>query len=153
MQKLKAILGYLVAVITIIIVLPTFVGLEGWGNRLVYATQLRVSPWFSGGDIERTMNRNGYNIILHKPVFMGLIGETSTGFVQMEWTPFSALHGTINDEVDYDGDGQNDFRVRLDTVNGQAKVYPENDRVIGLNEVLKLREGWMVRINLRNKSR
>lgn len=151
MKKLGAIMGYLAALSAIVIVLATFIGLNEWSNGLVSVTGLKVSPWFSGGDIDRTISRNNYRIVLHKPVFMGLIAETKTGFVQADWTPFPGLPATIHDEVDFDSDGKNDYRVRLDTTTGKASIYPENQRILGLQEVLKLQNGWMVRVKLRNK--
>ena len=50
MMRLRAIAGYTWAVLTIPLVLATFVGMNFWAKSLVNATGLKISPWFTGGE-------------------------------------------------------------------------------------------------------
>jgi hypothetical protein len=87
----------------------------------------------------------------HRAVFDGLLGSKSEGFVQIDWTPLAALPAIIVDEIDYDLDGTNDFRIEYDTQNNTAVLIPYNDKVISLDGCYELKERRTVRINLRNK--
>ena len=56
----------------------------------------------------------------------------------------------LAEDIDYDGDGQSDFHVELDTAAGQARLTADDPRVIGLQETRRVTENWVVRVNLRN---
>jgi hypothetical protein len=90
MQKIKTILGYSAAAAALIIVLATYVG-NGVFSRIIAGTGITISPRYSGGQVARTIERRGYRILVHQPVFAALIGQNKTGFVQADWKPDSVV--------------------------------------------------------------
>ena len=153
MQKLKAILGYVWAALLIPLVLATLFGMGSWMEVLVSGTGLTVSPWFSGDVVARTVEHDGYETRIHRPVFLALIGERREGFVQVDWGPLDALPAQVDEEVDFDGDGQADFRVALDTASGQAVLTPLTEYVLSLAGTYRLDEAWAMRAALKNPRR
>ena len=75
MQKMRAIAGYTWAALTIPLVLATFVGLNFWAKSLVNATGLKISPWFTGGEVQKTVDHGCYRTSIHRPVFDGLVAD------------------------------------------------------------------------------
>jgi hypothetical protein len=153
MQKLKAILGYIWAALLIPLALATLLGMGSWMKLFVSSTGLTVSPWFSGDVVARTVERDGYETRIHRPVFQALIGERREGFVQVDWGPLDTLPAQVDEEVDFDGDGQVDFRVVLDTASGQATLTPLTEYVLGLTGTYRLDDAWAVRAALKNPRR
>ena len=145
MQKLRAIGGYTWAVLTIPIVLATFMGLNFWPKTLVNATGLKVSPWFTGGEVRKTVDHGSYQTLIHRPVFDGLVAQYSSGFVQIDWGPPSALPEQISEDVDLDGDGRPAFHVDLATARCHRHAQPsrsarrEPDRGLSAQNVLAIR--------------
>ncbi|HPH95420.1 MAG TPA: hypothetical protein PKW33_05725 [Anaerolineaceae bacterium] len=115
MQKVKAFLGYFIAFLGVPIVLATFMGNQFFSEALVKATGLEVSPWIIGGELQETLPREGYRTLIYAPVFMGLIGETNEGFIQIAWSPAANLPENISEEFDVNKDGKMDFKVTLNT--------------------------------------
>jgi hypothetical protein len=150
MSKLKAFFGYVLATLGLPIVLATFIGQSFWMNGLVSVTGLQISPWFTGDAVAHTVAHAGYETRIHKPVFMALVGERSEGFVQVDWAPLGGVPAQLAEDIDYDGDGQVDFRVELDTGTKQATVTPYGAQVIGLQGIYRLKGAWAVRVNLKN---
>lgn len=153
MQKLKAILGYTWAALLIPLVVATLFGMGDWMELLVSGTGLTVSPWFSGDVVARTVAHAGYETRIHRPVFRALIGERREGFVQVDWGPLEALPAQVDEEVDFDGDGQADFRVVLDTASGRATLTPLTEYALGLAGAYRLDDAWAVRAALKNPRR
>jgi hypothetical protein len=150
MAKLKAILGYTVAALMIPLALATLMGLNDWMRLLVSTTGLTVSPWFTGGEVIQTVDHGDYQTRIHRPVFDALIGERSEGFVQVDWTPPTAVPARIDEQVDFDGDGQVDFHIELDTQTRQANLTPLTSQVLGLEGVYRLDDAWAIRVTLKN---
>ena len=150
MQGLRAGLGYALAALALVIVLATLMGMGQWERALVAATGLRVSPWFTGGDVALTVARGDHRVLVHRPVFQALVGERAEGFVQVDWAPADSLAPVVEDDIDFDGDRSPDFRVRLDTVSGTAEVTPLGADVLGVRGTCRLDDRWAVRVNLRN---
>jgi hypothetical protein len=61
-----------------------------------------------------------YSIVFHRPVSPHLL-QSEKPFVQLDWTPASALPRHVSDLVDVDGDGRPDVRVSFD-VPGNPKA-------------------------------
>jgi hypothetical protein len=150
MSKLKAFFGYALAALGLPITLATFMGMGFLANSLVSATGLRVSPWYTGDVVARTVPHDGYETRIHRPVFMALIGEQSEGFVQVDWAPAGKVLSQVAEDIDYNGDGRPDFRLELDTQTQQARVEPYGPAVIGVRGVYHLKDAWAVRVNLKN---
>ena len=68
----------------------------------------------------RTIQNGAYSIAIHRTVYPHML-QSEKPFVQMDWSPVSALPAHVSDTVDIDGDGQPDVRVSFD-VPGDAKA-------------------------------
>lgn len=154
MNRLKSILGHTWAILALPIILATFMGLDFWAKSLAKVTDVKISPWFSGGEIIRTLVHENYMTMLHRPVFDGLFGERKVGFIQINWVPLSEdLPPVINEEIDIEGDGKSDFRIQLNTLTNSVSFMDHSDRIIGIEAVYNLDRERAVRFRLRNSSR
>ena len=151
MAKLKSILGYSAAALSILIMLVTIGAFIGnLGGALISATGLVTSPNYSGGKVVQTIDHGAYQTEIHRPVFDALIGERREGFIQVAWRPVDALPARIDEEIDADADGQADFRIELDTATRQATLTPYSPNVIELEGVYQLGETLAIRVDLKN---
>jgi hypothetical protein len=153
MSKLKSLLGYTVAALGIPIILATFMGMSFWAETLVSVTGVKISPWFTGGEVAHTVDHGTYHTGVRHPVFDALVGERKEGFVQVDWSPSHALPAHIVEEIDVDEDGQADFRIEMDTANHQAALTPYAPWVLELEDVYLLENALAVRVTLRNPAR
>jgi hypothetical protein len=150
-SRLKAALGTAWAVLAIPIILTTFIGMNGLAPRLVASTGLTINPRYTGGKVVRIIDRGAFRTRIHQPVFAALIGQGRTGFVQVDFVradSSGALPATIDESVDFDGDGSTDFRVIAVTESGSANITGMNPRVLGRSEVIRLDDGLAVRAAL-----
>ena len=156
MAKLKTVLGYIVAALSIPIMLAAALGPRApvVAPAIVFgflsATRLEHSANWTGGEVVQTLEHGAYRTEIHRPVFDALIGERQKGFIQVGWAPLEALPAHIDQEIDADGDGQVDFRIELDTATHQATLTPYTSQVIDLQGVYKLGESLAIRVGLRN---
>jgi hypothetical protein len=147
--KLKPALGYLCAGLAVPVVLATFIGMQGW-MEWIADTGLRVSPWITGDVVALTIRHAGYETRIHKPVFQGLLWETRDGFVQVDWAPRENVPAAIDEEIDFDGDGQADFRVQWNTQTGSIILSPRSEKVLYLEGKYALEESWTIRVRVKN---
>jgi hypothetical protein len=151
MKKLRSVLGYVVAALSIPIMM---VGVMGFafplGEQFIAATGLKHSANWSGGEVVQTLQHGAYQTKVHRPVFDALIGEHKEGFVQVAWRPADGLPACIDEEIDADADGQADFRIELDTATQQATLTPYSPNVIELEGVYDLGETLAIRVKLKN---
>jgi hypothetical protein len=152
MSTLKGFLGYIWVFAAILIALGTFVGFDILPRVLVAATGITVSPWFTGGEIVRTIDHGVYKTHIHRPVFDGLIGEREKGFIQLNWEPSAGLPLVIREEIDYDGDHREDFLITLDTKTGDTSLTAFNTSVRSVERSYRLKKGWAVRVLLQKRS-
>ena len=167
-KKIQAALGITWAVLALPIVLVTFVGMNSLAPKLVSSTGLTISPKYSGGPVVRTIDHGAHLTRIHRTVFEALIGQSRTGFVQVDFVlpqpsenapsaPGDAeasapkLPEKIDEEIDFDGNGAPDFRITAAPASGSATVVPLGSDVVGLDETLQLEKGLAVRVKLRNK--
>jgi hypothetical protein len=135
------------------LVLATFMGMNFWAEKLVAFTGLEISPWVTGGEVRQTVEHDLYKTLIHRPVFDGLIGERRTGFVQITWEPNEVpLPTHIDEEIDFDSDGRNDFRIKLDTKTNEAELQAFHKNVVSLGEVLVMERERILRVSLKRKS-
>jgi len=158
MAKLKPVLGYIVAALSILIMVASVFGYillqePSLSGPLIAASGLTTSPWYSGGEVVRTVDHGAYQTQIHRPVFDALIGERKEGFVQVAWSPLGALPARIDEEIDADGDGQADFRVEVDTPNKESTLTSHASWVLDLEGTYRLEDTLAVRVRLRNTSR
>jgi hypothetical protein len=153
MGKLKSLFAYAWVLLATPIVLATFMGHDSFSRTLARATGVKVSPWFVGGDVVREIEHGGYRTVLRRPVFDGLFGQRSTGFVQVEWQPAEGLSlpELVKESIDYDGDGTDDFTVSLETVAKRATVASDSPRVLGLERTYDLGRDRAIRVRLRRQ--
>ncbi|OPY77719.1 MAG: hypothetical protein A4E64_01012 [Syntrophorhabdus sp. PtaU1.Bin058] len=149
MPKIRSIAGYMWAGAAIIIVLATFFGSGFFSRTLVAASGVKISPLYSGGEVMRSVDHGSYKALIHRPVFDALIGESKEGFVQVNWEPLAGLPPVIEEPVDYNGDGKEDFSIRIDTKTGKATLTRINPLVLSVINTVKLDNGWVVRVQLK----
>lgn len=147
----RSILGYTLAVLAIPIVLATFLGNNYFSHKLVDATGIKLSPWDTGGKVVRIIDHGQYHTLLHRPVFDGLIGEKPEGFIQIDWEPKNSLPALITEDIDYDQDGDTDFRIIYEPAANKTILQAYNSRVLSLEGSYKLKDKCAVRVDLRNK--
>jgi len=149
MKWVKKTLGYTAALLMIPLALATLMGMGFWSRELVAVTGLSVTPWYTGGEVVRTISHGSYETRIHRPVFDGLLWESRQGFVQIDWTAAQPLPARFEEDIDYDGDGSADFRVELSTEGTRLNAL--NPRVLSLEGTYNLKNGRAVRVLLENK--
>ena len=149
MNKIKALLGYLAAVLMVPLALFTFIGLGPVSEAIVNVTGVQISPWYTGGEVVRTVSHPTYETRIHRPVFDALIGEQREGFVQIVWTPLEALPGKVEETIDYDNDGTPDFTIMLHPKRKTAAWQALTGQPYDMDGPYAIGEGLGVRIKLR----
>ena len=119
-MTMRAKLGYTAAALTMLAALLTPFLLMGSFAKGFAALPLHVDEIYSGGPKLRAVPMGSYSIVLHRPVSPHMLQSGKT-FVQLDWTPASALPRHVSDVVDVDGDGRPDIRVSFD-VPGNPKA-------------------------------
>jgi hypothetical protein len=112
--RLRSILGYSGAVLTLATALLTPFLLDGWFQKAIGAAGLRIHPVYSGGDVSHVAQRGGYSIQVNRPVMRKTPLERVGSFIQITWTPADHLPARVSDQVDLDGDGKADLLVRFE---------------------------------------
>jgi hypothetical protein len=153
MNKLKSFLGYAAAVLSPLIVLVSFMGLDYLAEPFITATGLEVSANFTGGEVVQTVDHGTYQAAIHRPVFDALIGERKTGFVQIDWAPLDALPALVEERVDVDGDGQADMHLQVDVAGEETALTAYAPWVLEMEGTYRLPESLAVRVTLRNPNR
>jgi hypothetical protein len=140
-MKLRATLGYTAAAMTVLAALLTPFLLFGSFTSGVAALPLHVDEVYSGGPKMRAIQMGAYSIDIHRPVYPHML-QNEKPFVQLDWSPVSALPGHVSDLVDIDGDGQPDVRVSFDLPKNprtplRVDVEPLNPRYQTMHSVGK----------------
>jgi hypothetical protein len=120
MKRLIPFLGYGAAILTVLFALafplklfPIFVWIVG-------SLDLKIAPWFSGGEVAFVIDRGSHQIKVYHPVYPALMGEGSKGFVQLVWQPRSALPSQVQDSIDVDRDGTVDCEISFSNPSGET---------------------------------
>jgi hypothetical protein len=142
MKRLTAFLAYTVAVLTIAVAVVGPLVWFGVFSRAAAKTSLRIDSTYTGGEPARVISRQGYEIVVYKPVRKHTPLATTGSFVQMVWKPASALPPAISEPVDLDGDGQPDCVVSFQAPRDpkaklRVTVKPLTALVQPMNEVGK----------------
>jgi hypothetical protein len=112
-MRLRSTLGYTAAALTVLAAVLTPFLLMGMFSKGIAALGLHVDEMYSGGPKLRTIQAGAYSIAIHRTVYPHML-QNEKPFVQMDWSPVSALPAHVSDTVDIDGDGQPDVRVTFD---------------------------------------
>jgi len=152
MAKVRSVLGYLVAALCIPVILVAVEANQPLrlGAGLVSAAGLQHSANWTGGEVVRSVDHGAYRTQVRRMVFDALIGEHKEGFIQVGWAPPDGLPARIDEEIDANGDGQADFRVRVDTVGKTSTVEPYAPWVLEVEGTYRLTTELAVRVRLKN---
>lgn len=71
------------AILTVFLLLCSFLFGQQLQSILLRAPFMRIDPYYSGGEVERTVESSPYTIQIHEKVFPALIGEGDEGFRQI----------------------------------------------------------------------
>jgi hypothetical protein len=106
-------LGYTAAGVTVFAaVLVPFLLMNAF-SRGFTRLGLHVDEVYSGGPTVRTIQASGYTIDINRLVHPHM-WQAEKPFVQLAWTPATALPAHVSDTVDIDNDGQPDVQVSFD---------------------------------------
>lgn len=148
MIKLKALLGYIIAILTLFVVLATFIGNDYFAKKFVTMTSLKVSPVFTGGEVSKTLSLEGYQVKIHEPVFQGLFSDRSDGFVQVDYEGKN-IPPIISQNIDYNNDGKDDFYIKYDVKNNKSEFKSLSKNVVALEGIYKVNGSYAVRVTLK----
>lgn len=148
MIKLKALLGYIIAILTLFVVLATFIGNDYFAKKFVTVTSLKVSPIFTGGEVSKTLPLEGYQVKIHEPVFQGLFSDRSDGFVQIDYEGKN-IPPIISQNIDYNNDGKDDFYIKYDVKNNKSEFKSLSKNVVALEGIYKVNDSYAVRVTLK----
>jgi hypothetical protein len=152
MTAIKSFFGYSISFLAIPLVMAVFIGLGSWSALLINGTGVKISPWFSGGDVARIVDHGAYVTRIYHPVFAGIFGQRREGFVQVDWSKKASVPAQIDERVDFDGDGTPGFRIQWNTLTDAITLTSVHPAVIGLRSHDTLSDRLVVRVNLRNPS-
>jgi hypothetical protein len=146
MKKIKIIAGTVWALLCLLLILILFPGLNSFSGSAANLPFMKINPNFSGGEIAKQIILGNYTIDIRKPVFEGLIKERKIGFVQIDW------RGTIPDEIadtiNYDLDGNADFRIRIRGGVQLAEINSFNCKVGKILISTPTSYGWAIRVEV-----
>lgn len=114
MNRLKSVLGYSAAGLTVLASILTPFLLMNVFSRGVGATGVRIDPVYSGGDKAYSIARPGYQIVVNRPVLETGLLRRNKPFVQLTWKPAAALPGRVSEEIDLDGDSKPDVALSFE---------------------------------------
>ncbi len=147
MRKILAIPAYLWAVACFLLIPVTFVRNDAFAEQLATLSFMKVHPVYSGGEINRTYEKDDLLISINNPVSTVLLGDRKQ-MVQVSFSKRGQLPGMIDQTIDYNLDGNPDFRVIINTTHGETSLTPIDPTVKSLWLSSRLKEDWVIRVNL-----
>lgn len=149
MRKILTIPAYLWAFACFLLIPVTFVKNDAFAKQLATLPFMKVHPIYSGGEVDRTYEKDSLLISVNTPVSAVLLGDRKQ-VVQVSFSKPGHLPGMIDQTIDYNLDGNPDFRVIINTANGETNLTPIDQNVKSLWLSSRLKEDWVIRVNLRN---
>jgi hypothetical protein len=147
MRKIKIIAGTIWALLAMVLILILFPGLNSFSGSAARLPFMKLNPNYSGGEVAKQIVSENYTIDLRKPVFDGLIGQKSTGFVQIDWR--GNIPDEISDTIDYDLDRKADFLIRINKITNGTEITSFNARVSDIRISTPTSYGWAIRVNVK----
>ena len=141
--RILSILAYTGAGLMLFVAVCVPFVLMGVFSNVVAHAGLHIDATYSGGTIARTIQRDGYRIVVYQPVQPRLL-ERVEPFVQIVFKPADSLPARVSDEVDLDGDGRPDVRVSF-SVPADAGAKMRGD-------VTALNGGYISLVNVSDES-
>ena len=126
----------------------TFMGSSGFAKSLAKLPFMKIHPAFSGGEADRSYLSDSLTVTINRPVFPALFGEAKNGFVQVKFSGKEPLPPMIRDTIDYNKDGSADFTLEINTASGETSVHPLNEKVKTTCLSAKVKEDWIIRVDL-----
>jgi len=148
MKKLRIIPAYLWAAACFILIPITFIKNDALAEKLARLPFMKIHPKYSGGDERMAYINNGLNISVFEPVYSGIKGKGSDGFVQVKFAGANNLPSTINEAIDFDLNGDPDFKVSINTINGATTLEKINNHVQSIQVSSKVKDYWLIRVNV-----
>ena len=163
MERLKANLGYSLAVLTIAVAVAGPLFWFGFFARAAGKTSLHVNPVFTGGEPAQTLARPGYQIVVYKPVPKQAPLSAEAPFVQVVWKPASALPPAVSEQLDLEDLGRPDcvisfqaprdprakLRVNVEPLAGRVQPLHEVGRNSFSSLIARVNDTIVVRVPLR----
>jgi hypothetical protein len=146
-MKIISIPAYLWAVACFILVPVTFIKNDVLAEQLAKLSFMKIHPVFSGGELNRKYQEDSLEISVNHPVVASAIGDRKQ-MVQITFAAAGQLPEQIDRTIDYDFNSHPDFRVTINTKNGATKLTPLAPAVKSLWASSKVKDAWVVRINL-----
>ena len=142
MEKLKSILGYSWAIMTVPFAFAVMFSAPILYQTFFEARGLKVTDRISGAEVMQVIERDEYSIYLHKPVFDGFFNERNSGFVQVDFIAETALPFQIEETIDYDSDNVPDFQIFINTQSNEytLKAATKNVKQLSAEEVYVLKK-------------
>ena len=110
--RILSILAYTGAGLTLLIAACVPFVLMGVFTNVVAHAGLHIDATYSGGTVARTIQIDGYRIVVYQPVQPRMLERVRVEpFVQIVFEPVDSLPAHVSDEIDLDGDGRPDVRV------------------------------------------
>ncbi len=154
MKNIRTIVAYGWAVLGVPLILATFMGMDTWARLLVNSTGLKVAPKFSGGEVVKAIDHDGYVTFLHEPSFDGLFGPCKRGFVQIDWkSADKPLPEILCESIDYDRNGSVDFTVEIQTQSSQLIFKAIDPSITSPDPLISIPHGMVLRVGLKNRNR
>ena len=148
MKKLRAIPAYIWAAACFILIPITFIKNDALAEKLARLPFMKIHPKYSGGDERIAYIKNGLHVSVFEPVYSGIKGKGSDGFVQVKFAGTNAMPATINEAIDYDLNGDPDFKVSINTANGATILEKLNNHVQSIQVSSKVKDYWLIRVNV-----
>jgi hypothetical protein len=147
MKKLISIPAYLWAVMCFLLVPITFIQNGAFAKQLAKLPFMKVHPIYSGGELNRKYQEDSLFIAVNQPVKAALFND-SKQMVQVTFSTKGQLPEWIDQTIDYNFDASPDFEVVINTLNGETKLTPLSTTVKSLYASSKVKENWVIRVNL-----
>jgi len=148
MKKLLSIPAYLWAVACLLLIPVTFVKNDTFAEQLAKLPFMKVHPVYNGGEINREYSKDDIDITVNKPVGTTLFNNPHKRVVQVIFSASGKLPEMIDQTIDYNFDNTPDFKVRINTQNGQTDLMPLDQYVKSLRASSAVKETWVIRVNI-----
>jgi hypothetical protein len=148
MKKILSIPAYMWAVTCFLMVPVTFIKNDAFAEQLAKLPFMRIHPKYNGGELNRNYENDGLSIKVNMPVYAALFGESNKGFMQVTFSALAQLPEQIDQTIDYNFDSSPDFKVSINTLNGETNLIPLDQTVKSLYASSKVKDSWVIRVNL-----
>jgi hypothetical protein len=149
MKRVKIVAGICWAFAGLILIIVLFPGLNGFSNTVSRLPFMKLNPRYTGGEVVKQTINEKCTLDIRKPVFNGFLKERRSGFVQVDWR--GTIPESINDSIDYDGDGKMDFYILINKKLSESELKSFDSRVKDIVISTPTSYGWSVRIGLLNQ--